>query len=133
MSHFTSVETKMHNKAHLKAALVKGGYQIEECETGQVTVNGFMDETLSAEFKIRTKTKYDIGFVKNAQGNYEIVGDWELLPHVSGIEQESFTHWLKKEYALTSITQTAANMGLTLGEMTESEDGTIELIAQSNY
>jgi hypothetical protein len=92
-----------------------------------------MDDTLNAEFKIRTKTKYDIGFVKNAQGNYEIVEDWELLPHVSGIEKESFTNWLKKEYAITTISQTAAHMGLTLGEITESEDGTIELIAQSKY
>src|SRR5580698_2440575 len=107
MSHFSELKTNLTTKAYLTKALIRMGFEVVE-EEGGVDVRGFFGATKRADFKILTKTHYDIGFVKNATGAYELVGDWELLPTVSGIEQDLFLKHLKREYARTAIEDLAA-------------------------
>lgn len=127
MSHFSQLKTNLKNQTYLKKALEKLGYQIEEAPEG-VDVRGYFGESLKADFKILTSTHYDIGFVKNAEGSYEVVGDWELLPKVSGIEQDAFMGQVKKEYARTSIMETAKEQGYQVETLENEETGELELV-----
>ncbi len=125
MSHFSEIKTRMKNGAVLKRTLARLGCQMEDAEGG-VTVRGFMGNEMKGEFKVLTDTTYDIGFVKDAEGNYELVADWELMPKVAGIEQTEFTNRIKREYARTSILELAKERGMEV-ETTEN-DGAIEMV-----
>jgi hypothetical protein len=127
MSHFTEVKTKMTDKTILQSALKQLGFVIEE-EAEGVQVRGFMKESQPADFKILTKTHYDIGFVKGETG-YELVGDWELLPKVSGIEKDLFAKAIKREYAKTAVLEIARANGYEV-KTSESAEGTdnIEMV-----
>lgn len=125
MSHFSEVKTKIRNGRLLKKAVEKLGFVVEEAPVG-VQVRGFFGETTPAEFKIGTGSTYDIGFRKNAAGDYEVIGDWEILPRAAGLEQEAFLRQVKRQYAETAIRELAAERGL---EVQASEtDGTVELV-----
>lgn len=126
MSHFSQLKTSLTQKDILKKVLKDMNFEIVE-EPNGVDVRGYFGETQRAEFKILTDTHYDIGFVKGATGGYEIVGDWELLPKVSGIEQNDFASKIKREYARESILQTAKSQRYEV-ECVEAEDGTFEMV-----
>ncbi len=126
MSHFTQVKTRLNDKEVLKKALVELGLTIVEGEAGR-QVRGYFGETQQAEFKVLTETHYDIGFSRAEDGSYSLVGDWELLPRVSGIEPERFLCDVKRAYAKQAILTTAAQQGYEV-ELKESEDGTIEMV-----
>lgn len=131
MSHFTEVKTKIKDAEILKRTLKKLGHEVIENPNG-VQVRGYFDETIPAEFKIPTTTKYDIGFRLNQEGCYEVVGDWELLPKVSGIDQVEFGQKLKKEYAHQTVLTLAEKMGYSVEYLNaESQDGQIELSLKS--
>ena len=119
MSHFTEVKTKILDKTLLKKALSTLGFQIEESPEG-VSVRGFMGDAIHADFKILTKSHYDIGFVQGPEG-FEIVGDWELLPKTSDIEREPFTRALKRQYAKTAVLEMAKLHGYDV-ELNEEND-----------
>lgn len=127
MSHFSEVKTHLKCAQTIQSVLKKSGFEVVENPEG-VEVRGYMGETLQADFKILTKTHYDIGFRKNEEGSYEIVGDWELMPRVADIEQESFARWLKKEYARESILTTAQEQGYEVEEVEDQETGQIQMV-----
>jgi hypothetical protein len=123
----------MYNKKYIIEALNEGGYPVKEYERGQIEVNGYKGNTLHADFKICTSANYDIGFSKNTLGHYELVADWyELKKYSSKLTQENFIAWLKRQYARATIEQTAKNLNLTLGEITEYEDGQIQIMAYAS-
>ncbi len=125
MSHFSQVKTQIRNRIDLEAALKKLGYTVVEGQAGTV-VRGYMGDTLPAEFKVLTDSHYDIGFVKDEAGNYNLVGDWELMPRVSGLTQEGFTADVKREYARASILRAAAEQGYEV--QMEEKEGQIEMV-----
>lgn len=120
MSHFSEVKTKLKQGETLKRALRKLGFTVVEAEGG-VEARGFFGAVEPAEFKVLTKTHYDIGFRRDADGNYDCVGDWELLPNVSDIEREPFLAAVKRAYAKEAIVELAEARGLEL-EITENEE-----------
>lgn len=125
MSHFSQVKTKLRDRTVLKKALQKLGFTVVEGEQG-TQVRGYFGDTQKSEFKILTDSHYDIGFVQDEQGNYSAVGDWELMPRVSGISQEPFLASVKKEYAKEAILSTAAAQGYEV-QIQENED-TVEMV-----
>jgi hypothetical protein len=110
VSHFTQVKTQIKDTSVLKKALNTMGLTVVEGAEGQ-KVRGYFGEVQAAEFKVLTESHYDIGFIRDEHGNYAFVGDWELMPRVSGIEQTVFTHHVKREYAKEAILRTAAERG----------------------
>jgi len=131
MSHFSEVKTKIKDREILKKALKNLGHEIVEgVNSAGVEVRGYFGSTQEADFKILTSTHYDIGFKENHEGCYELVGDWELLPKVSGINQEEFSKSLKREYAHQMIRSVADQLGYTVeyeGNKVENENGEIEI------
>jgi hypothetical protein len=127
MSHFSQVKTRLTDKTILKKALTQMGFTIVE-EEKPVEVRGFFGASIPAEFKILTKTHYDIGFVKTEDGSYEVVGDWELLPSVSQIERDIFLPKLKREYAVTAIQDLAKKQGYELEYHETESSENIEMV-----
>lgn len=130
MSHFTQLKTALRDEVLIKKALKALGHTVVEAEAGQtVEVRGFFEESQAADFKILTQSKYDIGFKKNIDGSYEVVGDWELLPKVSGVESEIFQKELKREYAKQTVLSIAEQQGYSV-EAIETENGTEMVVTQ---
>ena len=130
MSHFTQVKTAITNVTQLKKALKAMGHTVVEGENGAaVEVHGFFEESQTADFKILTSTKYDIGFKQSVDGSYEVVGDWELLPKVSGIDQEEFHTSLRREYAKQVVLGIAQERGYEV-QCHETENGAEMVVSQ---
>lgn len=125
MSHFSEVKTKIRDGRLLRKAVEKLGFAVDEATDG-VAVRGFFGETTPAEFKIATGSTYDVGFRKNESGDYEVVGDWEILPRAAGLVREDFLKRVKRQYAETAIRELAAERGLEVE--TSETDGTVELV-----
>ncbi len=127
MSHFSEVKTRLSNRQVLKKALLAMGHTIVDNEEGRV-VRGYFGNTLPAEFKILTRTHYDIGFVRDEEGNYQVVGDWELMPKVAGITQEDFLRGLKRSYAKTAIQEIAKTQGYDIQCVEDETQNSIEMV-----
>ena len=125
MSHFSEIKTSLRNQQHLVASLKHLGWQVEEAESG-VDVRGYFGAVQGAHLKIATDTHYDIGFAKDATGNFQVVGDWELLPKVSGIEQSTFLNQVKREYARASVLAIAKEKGLEVS--CEEHEGVLQMV-----
>jgi len=130
MSHFTQVKTNLTQAKTLKKALSRMGFEVVEADEG-VSVRGFFGNTEAADFKILTRTHYDIGFKKTIDGSYELLGDWDLMPKVAGIEKESFTQHLKREYARESIQEIAQEKGFDIQVEESEETGEIQMVLTS--
>lgn len=127
MSHFSEVKTSLRNQRFLERALSALGYSFElaqeNCEVG---VRGFFGDTVSAHIRIDTGTRYDVGLRKQDDGSFSLVGDWELLPKVAGIEREAFESKLKREYAKQAILSTAEEKGYSVEVVENGEN--IEMV-----
>ena len=128
MSHFSEVKTQLKSKPLLKKALTSLGYKVSEGIGADV--RGFFGETQKADFKISTSSDYDIGFKKNQSGHYELVGDWDLLPKVSGINQQQFLNSVSRAYATTAIQEVAKEKGYDLEINVDQEEQTTEIVVR---
>ena len=128
MSHFSEVRTQFKNRKMLIQALKNRGHEVVMGQHAEgVSVTGFFDEKQSAEFKIKTETRYEIGFRKTEERAYDVVGDWELLEH-TGVSQTEFVNSLKREYSKEMICEVARENNYEI-EMTENgETQEVEMV-----
>jgi hypothetical protein len=71
MSHFTSIKVQIKHGEILHQVLQELGYQVE-CNT---QVRGYQGSRTEAEYVIRQKNGYDLGFRRRGE-DYEIVADF---------------------------------------------------------
>ncbi len=93
MSHFERITTNIKNIDHLKEALDTLGY---EYQTGSaVTVRGYGNKTQKVDLVVTLPgSAFQIGFARNAHGNYEMVADWYLS---KGSSDRDFSRRVEKE------------------------------------
>lgn len=127
MSHFSKVQTEMSQRKYLEKALVALGFELN-AERDQVQVRGFLGDSVTAEFKVQVRGNYDIGFVRNESGSYEVVGDWEILPRLLEMDREKFVNKLRREYAKEAITDLAAQRGYEIECVEHNETETTEMV-----
>jgi cold shock CspA family protein len=77
---------------------------------------------------------YGIGFVKNADGSYDMVADWW---GVTGTGQKKIAEELKvkaetiqKEYAKKMVLEQTAKDGFEVVSQTEDENGTVRIVVR---
>jgi predicted DNA-binding WGR domain protein len=99
MSHFTTVETKIHDLVILKKVIEAMGYKIKE---GVRQVRGYRGQLADAEMVIDTKASVDIGIVKTEKG-YSFIADWDEVETRAGIEQKEFTSQVMKKYSYEKV------------------------------
>lgn len=118
MSHFTKVKTKIQCLVTLQRVIEAMGYSVKE---NVKHCRGYQGELTEAEMVIDTKSSYDIGVVKTAQG-YELIGDWSMLEVRAGIEQEEFVGELNKKYAYYRVMDEVKKQGYDIVEDSENEE-----------
>jgi uncharacterized surface protein with fasciclin (FAS1) repeats len=119
MSHFTTIKVQIKNGEILHQVLKELGYNVE-CNT---SVRGYQGDTTEAEYVIRQKNGYDLGFRRKGE-NYEIVADfWG-----ASINQQTFVNSISQKYAHKTLMATVQEQGLNIEEEQILEDGTVRVV-----
>lgn len=119
MSHFTTIKVQIKNSEILHQVLQELGYQVE-CNT---TVRGYQGKKTQAEYVIRQKNGYDIGFRRNGE-NYEIVADfWGAR-----MNQQEFVNSITQKYAHKTLMATVQEQGFNVEEEEVLGDGTVRVV-----
>lgn len=119
MSHFTTIKIQIKNGEVLKEILQELGYQVK-CNT---TVRGYQGNTTQAEYVIRQKNGYDLGFRRNGEV-YEIVSDfWGAK-----INQKEFVNSISQKYAHRTLMNSVQEQGFDIEEEEVLEDGTVRVV-----
>ena len=119
MSHFTTIKVQIKNGEILHQVLKELGHNIE-CNT---FVRGYQGDTTEAEYVIRQKNGYDLGFRRRGE-NYEIVADfWG-----AGINQQQFINSISQKYAHKTLMATVREQGLNIEDEEILEDGTVRVV-----
>jgi hypothetical protein len=128
MSHFTRIKTSLKDKVVLTDALHNLGYEVTEGGT----VKG-RQGVRAVDLSIRTRDGNGIGFVRDAQGCYNLVadfwgigkGDQKILSELDGTLAR-----IQQEYAERTILEKTKNEGFSIVERREEEDGTIRIVVR---
>jgi hypothetical protein len=123
MSHFSNLATKITCKATLMESLTELGYQVEEAQQ----VRGYRGQETPVELAIRMREGYDIGFMRNSQGTYDVVADWF---GVKGITEKSFMSQLQQHYAVKTVMNQINQQGYNLVEQQRDANGAIRIVAR---
>ena len=119
MSHFTTIKVQIKNSEILHQVLQELGYQVE-CNT---KVRGYRGDTTQAEYVIRQKNGYDLGFRRSGE-NYEIIADfWG-----TNINQREFVNSITQKYAHKTLMATVQEQGFNVEDEEVLEDGTVRVV-----
>ncbi|HMN61954.1 MAG TPA: DUF1257 domain-containing protein [Anaerolinea sp.] len=121
MSHFTRIQTKITDKAHLLSALQDLGFTAQE---GEQEIRGFAGQKMAVEIRVAIPLSFDIGFHKIGN-SYEAVADWS---GVRGIKSQEFIQKVTQRYAYHATKEKLAEQGFTLVEEQVNETGQIRLL-----
>jgi hypothetical protein len=128
VSHFTRIKTSLKDKVVLTDAMHNLGYEVTEGGT----VKG-RQGVRAVDLSIRTRDGNGIGFVRDAQGCYNLVadfwgigkGDQKILSELDGTLAR-----IQQEYAERTILEKTKNEGFSIVERREEEDGTIRIVVR---
>lgn len=123
MSHFTTVETQIKDLVILKEVLEAMGYK---CHEDGRQVRGYQGKLTEADLVVDTKSSYDIGVVKTANG-YSFIGDWDMLEVRAGIEQKSFLKAVNKNYAYKKVMAEVKKRGYQVVEEKTDQHQTVKI------
>jgi hypothetical protein len=123
MSHFTRLETKLVDRAHLLAALTDLGYTYEE---GDVEIGGYNGRRTKVDVKVPTSNPaYDVGFVREGD-RYELVADWLMLRNV--VDRNQLLAAVTRRYAYHATIENLQREGFGLVSEEQEVDGRVHLV-----
>jgi hypothetical protein len=125
MSHFTKVATKINSLSTLKKALDALGWKYQAAQEG-VQVRGWRGQTTKAELSI-DMGKYDVGVVKQEDGNYALEADWWGIETTKGKTEKEILDEVNAKYAYTRVVEAVEEAGYTIDENAVQKDGTVKL------
>ncbi|PHJ56280.1 hypothetical protein VF14_26150 [Nostoc linckia z18] len=119
MSHFTTIKVQIKRGEILHEVLQELGYQVES----NTNVRGYRGDTTQAEYVIRQKNGYDLGFRRNGE-SYEIVADfWGAK-----INQQQFVNSISQKYAHKTLMATVQEQGFNVEDEEVLADGTVRVV-----
>lgn len=119
MSHFTSIKVQIKNGEVLHQVLQELGHKVE-CNT---FVRGYNGDRTEAEYVIRQKNGYDLGFRRRGE-NYELVADF----WAANINQQAFLNPITQKYAHKTLMATVHEQGFNVEAEEILEDGTVRVV-----
>ena len=122
MSHFTSIKTKLYDRATIEKSLSDLNIK---WETEVNKVRGYKNQEEVAEIVIRQSNNHDIGFKWNGK-EYELVTDlmfWEQKYSVN-----KFLNQVNQRYAFNLITKVSEEQSFQYVEAENQQDGSIRLL-----
>jgi len=119
MSHFTTVHVQIKDGSLLSATLRDLGYEVVE----NGVVRGYLWQSTRADYVIKQKNGFDIGFRR--QGDH-----FELITDVwgAGITPEAFLQPILQRYAHQKLRRTLIEQGATIEAEEHLPDGTIRVV-----
>ena len=130
MSHFTKCALKLTNLAAIKKALADMQLNAAEATEGQpVRVRGYPGDSIKGAISV-DMGRYDIGFVENAEGGYDVLADWWGVETTKGISEEEFKHQFGQRYQYHNVKQACDEKGWAVEEEQNEEDGSIRLVVR---
>ncbi len=93
---------------YLTTALDDLDYDFEVGEA--LPIRGYGGQKKRAEIRVKTATRYDIGFARNGRG-YEILADWY---GIKGISQKGFRAQVTQRYAYVAARSKLEEQGFSL-------------------
>ncbi|MEN9224338.1 MAG: DUF1257 domain-containing protein [Thermostichus sp. HHBFW_bins_43] len=119
MSHFTTLQVQIKEADLLEETLRELGYTVER----EASLRGYLWNRTRADFVIRQKNGFDIGFRRNGE-HYELVADlWG-----AGIDQQAFLQPILQRYAHKQLLRSARQQGFAIEAEEQLEDGTIRVV-----
>lgn len=129
MSHFSRVKTVFRHRDVLVHCLQEMGYTIET-DTEIQGYHGLHTVDIAA----RRSSGYALGFVKNADGTFDLIADWY---GVAGKKERQVAEDLKKqagslqkEYAKQMVLEQAKKDGFEVVTETEESDGSVRIVVR---
>ena len=122
MSHFTSIKTKLYDRATIEKSLSDLNIK---WETEVNTVRGYNNQKEFAEIVIPQKNNHDIGFKWN-NNEYELVADLMFWDQTYSVDK--FLNQIHQRYAFNLITKVSEEQNLEFVESGNLEDGSIRLL-----
>jgi galactitol-specific phosphotransferase system IIB component len=122
MSHFTSIKTKLYDRATIEKSLSDLNIK---WETEVNAVRGYKNQKECADIVISQKNNHDIGFKWNGK-EYELVTDlmfWEQKYSVN-----KFLNQVNQRYAFNLITKVSEEQSFQYVEAENQQDGSIRLL-----
>lgn len=119
MSHFTTIKVQIKNGEILQQTLQELGFQVDR----NAMVRGYAGNKIKADYVIRQRNGYDIGFRRQGE-DYEIVADfWG-----TEIDREEFVNAVTQKYAHKSLMAAVQAQGYTVEGEEVLEDGTVRVV-----
>tara|TARA_B110001452_G_scaffold52042_1_gene39639 strand:+ start:1580 stop:1963 length:384 start_codon:yes stop_codon:yes gene_type:complete len=122
MSHFTSIKTKLYDRATIEKSLSDLNIK---CETEVNKVRGYKNQEEFAEIVIRQNNNHDIGFKWNGK-EYELVTDLMFWDQKYSVNK--FLNQVNQRYAFNLITKVSEEQSFQYVEAENQQDGSIRLL-----
>ena len=122
MSHFTSIKTKLYDRATIEKSLSDLNIK---WETEVNAVRGYKNQEESAEIVIRQNNNHDIGFKWNGN-EYELVTDLMFWDQKYSVNK--FLNQVNQRYAFNLITKVSEEQSFQYVEAENQQDGSIRLL-----
>lgn len=119
MSHFTTIQVQFKDGQILQQSLEDLGYAVEQ----NSSIRGYLWNRTRADYVIRQKNGFDLGFRWNGQA-YELVSDfWGAK-----IDTQAFLNQVTQKYAHNNLVTTARKQGYMIEGEEQLADGTIRVV-----
>ena len=122
MSHFTSIKTKLYDRATIEKSLSDLNIK---WETEVNKVRGYKNQEEIAEIVIRQSNNHDIGFKWNGN-EYELVTDLMFWDQKYSVNK--FLNQVNQRYAFNLITKVSEEQSFQYVEAENQQDGSIRLL-----
>ncbi len=127
MSHFTTVQTKIHDVVMLRQILKDLGYAFTEAKEGEkLRVRGYQKQTAEADLVIHASRTYDIGVRVTPKG-VTFIADWWGVETTRGVDEQQFVRLVTQRYAQAKVKKELQKRGYTLAVEETTADQSIHI------
>lgn len=125
-SHFSSIETKLFNKATLLKALNDMGIKTKSAPVDgqQIEARGYKGETIMADIVIPQQNDFDVAFRNNGE-SYELVTDLQFWQQAMPVD--AFMERVNQRYAINHLVDTSSADGFNVDNVVTAADGSVTL------
>ncbi|HOX34700.1 MAG TPA: DUF1257 domain-containing protein [Methanoregulaceae archaeon] len=129
MSHFSRIKTQFKNRDALIDCLTGMDFIIGT----DTTIRGHRG-LINVDIAAKNRQGNEIGFVRNADGSYDMVGDWWAK---GGVKEQDLARALQEqagriqqEYARCIVIEETKKEGFSVVRQVEEEDGAIRILVR---
>lgn len=112
------------DKNCLIEALQNLNYIIKE----NVPILGYRGRKRKGDIVVKTGRKYDVGFVRESDGTYNMVADWYGAARAVQRSQQDFLQIVQKEYATVKVVRAVTQKGYRVQSRMIMETGELKLV-----